>query len=350
MSSGDVLSCSAGQIALTTAIGSVKRVWEGSTFVGVDTLLADGPAAPGRPRKPPGPTELDLLFLPRSFARSTQIRRILKRVRVVLAPQENVLDAVAFLRRTATWNPSFPKLTHSIKVIVNPHGGGGTAPRIAERLIVPLLRCAGLTPDVVFTERAGHAIDMGKELDPAVHDGVALVGGDGIVQELVSGLLTRPDWRMLVRRVPICHVACGTSNVLATGLRTNQPEEAAYCMIKHMLRPLDATLVSNGAGLRTISMCGVGYGLPASEWTMCSRGRRRVAIAAFVACLLSNAAPVCMRAADAAHQVLAPPRPPCRHRHGLRGVPPPRHLPLRVAQVQARHAHQPGRPALLRDG
>lgn len=48
------------------------------------------------------------------------------------------------------------------------------------------------------------------------------------------------------------------------GLRTAQPEQACYAIIKHRLRPLDALLVSNGAGLRTISLCGCGYGLPAS--------------------------------------------------------------------------------------
>lgn len=36
------------------------------------------------------------------------------------------------------------------------------------------------------------------------------ISGDGTVQEFVSGLLTRKDWRTLVRRVPICTVACGT--------------------------------------------------------------------------------------------------------------------------------------------
>jgi hypothetical protein len=36
-----------------------------------------------------------------------------------------------------------------------------------------------------------------------------------------------------------------------------------WCVIKHKIRPLDAMLVSNNAGLRTVSLCGVGFGLAA---------------------------------------------------------------------------------------
>lgn len=59
-------------------------------------------------------------------------------------------------------------------------------------------------------------------------------------------------------------MACGTASALAVGLRLTDPAHIAYCLIKRKLRPLDAILVSNGAGLRTVAMCGVGWGIPAN--------------------------------------------------------------------------------------
>jgi len=66
------------------------------------------------------------------------------------------------------------------------------------------------------------------------------------------------------RRCVIGAVACGTANYLSRGLRTQDPGQACWCVIKHALRPLDGMFVSNGVGLRTFAMCGVGLGLAAA--------------------------------------------------------------------------------------
>jgi len=98
------------------------------------------------------------------------------------------------------------------------------------------------------------------------------------VQEFLSGLLTRRDWRTVVRRTPLCSIACGTQNALARGIRTPLPEYACYCVIKHRLRPLDAMIVSNAEGLRTVALCGIGYGL-AADVAADSEGYRMLGIA-----------------------------------------------------------------------
>lgn len=43
----------------------------------------------------------------------------------------------------------------AILVVVNPHGGRGTARRVAEGSVLPMLRAAGITVEVLETERAG---------------------------------------------------------------------------------------------------------------------------------------------------------------------------------------------------
>ncbi len=151
----------------------------------------------------------------------------------------------------------------AVLVIVNPHGGAGTALKLWEDRMEPLLRFAGQAYDLVKTAHAREAVELGRAYNPLVYEGVCCFSGDGLVQEVVSGLLSRRDWRSLVRRVPLCSVACGTQNVLAVGLRTSQPEAAAVALIKRHLRPLDGLLISNGRGLRTVALCGVGWGIPA---------------------------------------------------------------------------------------
>jgi diacylglycerol kinase family enzyme len=97
---------------------------------------------------------------------------------------------------------------------------------IYEQRVAPLLEYAGIAADVTVTDHAGHAIEIGKAYDPARYEGAVFIGGDGTVQEFLSGLLSRRDWRMVVRRTPLCSIACGTQNALARGVRTPLPEYA----------------------------------------------------------------------------------------------------------------------------
>jgi diacylglycerol kinase family enzyme len=41
------------------------------------------------------------------------------------------------------------------------------------------------------------------------YDAIATVSGDGLVHEVINGLLTRPDWEEC-RKIPIGMVAAGT--------------------------------------------------------------------------------------------------------------------------------------------
>jgi hypothetical protein len=183
-------------------------------------------------------------------------------------PREDVLRAVMAVRLLTLRSER-----RRVHVLINPHSGKGAGDAIFERRIAPIFDFAGLRYDVTRTSHAGHAIEVGRAFEPLRFEGVVVVGGDGTVQEFVTGLLTRPDWRTLVRRVPICSVACGTANALAVGLRTTCPEYAAQLVIMHRLRPLDAILVSNGAGLRTVALCGVGWGIAADIAVQSERTR-----------------------------------------------------------------------------
>ncbi|KAI6233611.1 DAGKc domain-containing protein [Aphelenchoides fujianensis] len=65
------------------------------------------------------------------------------------------------------------------------------------------------------TEHANHAVELMQQLDLDDYAAVAVLSGDGLIAEVLRGLLTRADDRDRALRFPILHVPCGTSNALA---------------------------------------------------------------------------------------------------------------------------------------
>jgi YegS/Rv2252/BmrU family lipid kinase len=81
-------------------------------------------------------------------------------------------------------------------IIVNPRSAGGSTGRRWPE-IERGLRARLPTLDIAFTERPGHATDIAREAT-ARYDRIALVGGDGTLNEVVNGLIAddrplRPD-------------------------------------------------------------------------------------------------------------------------------------------------------------
>lgn len=73
-------------------------------------------------------------------------------------------------------------------VIVNPIGGSGKATQAYQRKISPIFQLAQIEADVIYTERSKHAIEIGETHDFSPYDGVIVVGGDGLYQELLKGM------------------------------------------------------------------------------------------------------------------------------------------------------------------
>jgi diacylglycerol kinase family enzyme len=56
---------------------------------------------------------------------------------------------------------------------------------VYEQRVAPLLDYAGITAVLTVTDRAGHAIEIGKAYDPTLYEGAIVIGGDGTVQEFL---------------------------------------------------------------------------------------------------------------------------------------------------------------------
>ncbi|XP_068224473.1 ceramide kinase [Palaemon carinicauda] len=166
--------------------------------------------------------------------------------------------------------PARPK---RLLVIVNPVGGRRKAYQIYNHKVAPLFRHAAIHTRVILTEYRGHGRDLvenGNNL--AGMDGVVVVGGDGLVNEVVTGLLLRaahdseidphqpdvslPQTQIRVGIIPggstdaTCHGTHGTSDIVTAALHIIMGDcrnvDVAAVHAKGRLQCVATTMVSYG--------------------------------------------------------------------------------------------------------
>eukprot|EP00268_Persea_americana_P014743 TRINITY_DN16616_c0_g1_i14.p1 TRINITY_DN16616_c0_g1~~TRINITY_DN16616_c0_g1_i14.p1 ORF type:complete len:531 (-),score=108.21 TRINITY_DN16616_c0_g1_i14:319-1911(-) len=103
---------------------------------------------------------------------------------------------------------------------------------------------AGFKMEVVKTTSAGHARRLASNVDfSSCPDGIVCVGGDGIVNEVLNGLLSRSDEKEAIS-IPIGIIPAGSDNSLVwTVLGVRDPVSAAIAIVKGGLTATDVFAV-----------------------------------------------------------------------------------------------------------
>jgi len=104
-------------------------------------------------------------------------------------------------------------MSKTAAVIVNPASGKTRAARIAEELS-SLLSARGITPEILHTSAAGDAFEFSRSR--VSHDLLYAVGGDGTLNEVVSGVYKSQGAATIVP------VPAGTANVVSKELNLPQ--------------------------------------------------------------------------------------------------------------------------------
>lgn len=137
-------------------------------------------------------------------------------------------------------------MTRRILIIHNPTAGKRRTALLDG--VVAALRARGLPPEIVVTEGPGHATDLAQAADA---DLVVAAGGDGTINEVVHGLMTRGGARPAFATLPL-----GTINVLA--LELELPRDAAGLAGVLAEGPLIPVTVGRAKGRHFLLTAGAG--------------------------------------------------------------------------------------------
>ncbi|XP_038140224.1 sphingosine kinase 2 [Cyprinodon tularosa] len=99
-------------------------------------------------------------------------------------------------------------------LLVNPFSGRGQAMQWCQTHILPMIREANISYNLIQTERQNHARELIREIPLSEWDGIIIVSGDGLLHEVINGLMERPDWEQAIK-TPVGILPCGSGNALA---------------------------------------------------------------------------------------------------------------------------------------
>ncbi|XVF44630.1 hypothetical protein PTKIN_Ptkin02bG0139300 [Pterospermum kingtungense] len=129
-------------------------------------------------------------------------------------------------------------------VILNPRSGRGRSSKVFHGIVEPIFKLAGFKLEVVKTTSAGHAKKLASTVDISTcPDGIICVGGDGIINEVLNGLLNRENQKEGIS-IPIGIIPAGSDNSLVwTVLGVRDPVSAAISIVKGGLTATDVFAV-----------------------------------------------------------------------------------------------------------
>nr|XP_055066413.1 sphingosine kinase 2 [Misgurnus anguillicaudatus] len=115
---------------------------------------------------------------------------------------------------TTEFSKSMLPRPRRLLLLVNPFSGRGQAMQWCQTHILPMIREANISYNLIQTERQNHARELIREISLLEWDGIIIVSGDGLLHEVINGLLERPDWEQAIK-TPVGILPCGSGNALA---------------------------------------------------------------------------------------------------------------------------------------
>ncbi|CAM5097322.1 unnamed protein product [Natator depressus] len=166
-----------------------------------------------------------------------------------------------------TWG-LLPRPCH-ILVLLNPQSGTGHALQLFHSLVQPMLAEADVAFTLFVTERPNHARELVRAGDLSQWDAVAVLAGDGLLYEVVNGLMERQDWQAAIKK-PLCTLPGGSGNALSASInhyagntqafRKELLTNCTYFLCKGLYAPMDLVSLSTASGKRLFSFLSFGWG------------------------------------------------------------------------------------------
>lgn len=146
-------------------------------------------------------------------------------------------------------------MKRNLLFIVNPISGIGKQKKI-ESLIDAKLDRNFFDYEIAYTERAHHGTEITKQaIQKGIYDAIVAVGGDGSVNDVVTGLVDHAEELSSVPALGI--IPCGSGNGLARNLKIPlSPENAIETFNHFKVAEIDTIQLNNRV---VASIAGVGF-------------------------------------------------------------------------------------------
>ncbi|KAI5108665.1 sphingosine kinase 1 [Silurus meridionalis] len=206
-------------------------------------------------------------------------------------------------------------------VLINPQSGKGQAQALFNNHVQRMLQEADITYTLQITERQNHARELVREADLSQWDAVVIMSGDGLLFEVVNGLMEREDWEKAIQ-TPLGILPGGSGNALAASMHYYsgaQPvwgEEllvsCGFMLCKGLVSHLDLVSVCMGSSQRLFSFLSLAWGFVA-DVDIESEKYRHVGAARFTMGTLVRLASLRVYKGKLAYLPAEEPQPPQSH-------------------------------------
>ncbi|XP_035521127.1 acylglycerol kinase, mitochondrial [Morone saxatilis] len=148
-------------------------------------------------------------------------------------------------------------------VILNPAACSGKANNLFEKNAAPILHLAGVEITIVKTDYEGQAKKLMELMEQT--DVLIVAGGDGTLQEVVTGLLRRPD-QDTISNTPIGFIPLGSHNTLSPSLhllsdnKVKDITSATLSILKGETVPLDVLQIKGEKEQPVFALMGLRWG------------------------------------------------------------------------------------------
>ena len=108
-----------------------------------------------------------------------------------------------------------------LRVIINPVGGPGKASLLFRTRVRPILEAAGCKLDITFTTHRFHGLEIARDEPDLAEkfDSIVCVSGDGMVHEVLNGLVTRKvDAKRTLEQLAVAPIPTGSGNATSVSL------------------------------------------------------------------------------------------------------------------------------------
>lgn len=154
-------------------------------------------------------------------------------------------------------------------VLLNPCGGTGKALTLFESHVIPMLTEANAHFTLLVTERPNQARELVREQDLSTWDAIVVMSGDGLMFEVINGLMERPDWEKAIKKI-LSVLPGGSGNGLAASLNhysghqqvtgTKLLTNCTFILCKGHPVPLDIVSVTTSSQQRIFSFLSLAWG------------------------------------------------------------------------------------------